>query len=73
MCPIGCYGAGLAGESRWALYRLYSTCLDSHSWLFKHCLAAPIDADHVAGRAILNINKVLMNLQRILIKSLDNL
>ncbi|HAZ95354.1 MAG TPA: hypothetical protein DCW94_06640 [Porticoccaceae bacterium] len=35
-------------------------------------LATPIDADYVALRAILNINKVLMNLQRVLIQGLYN-
>lgn len=52
---------------------VYSTCLDSHSWPLKHCLATPVDADYIALRVILNINKMLVNLQRVLIKSLHNL
>jgi hypothetical protein len=35
-------------------------------------LATPVDADYGARRAILNINRVLMNLQRVLIQGLYN-
>ena len=64
---------GWLGRRSEAYIGVYSTCLDSHSWLFKLSLATPIDADYVTLRAILNINKVLVNLQRVLIKSLHNL
>ena len=52
---------------------VYSTYLDSYSWPLKHCLATPVDAEYIALRVILNINKMLVNLQRVLIKSLHNL
>ena len=42
---------------------VYSTYLGSLSWLFKHWLATPIDADYVATTVIFNVNKVLVNLQ----------
>ena len=29
---------------------VYSTYLGSHSWLFKHCLATPVDADYITLR-----------------------
>ena len=35
-------------------------------------LATSVDADYIALRAMLNINKMLMNLQRVLIHGLYN-
>ena len=63
MRPMGCCGAGLAGQAvEWEIGCI-STCSGSHSCRFKLSLAPPVDADYVALRPILYINKVLVNLQ----------